>query len=251
MFRLPTLTGAVLFPAIAVAQPVQGLYFGGDVGANFADSMLSSQDTTKVTTNPGPLGLAALGWGFGNGLRAEIEGSYRSNSVSGIDTYRTNGLLEPLASSGGTAATYAVMANIEYDIPLHPFGLAVQPYIGAGMGYGWLNLNGVGGTGDGRFRLPGNNVFGPSPVAVSFGTAGALAYQAIVGASVPLHILPGLEMTAEYRYFGMARADVPVNRVALTTDTVNGAIPSNATRNGFEVQDSAVLLGVRYTFGAP
>jgi hypothetical protein len=31
----------------------------------------------------------------------------------------------------------------------------------------------------------------------------------------------------------------------------NGAVPSSATRNGFEVHDNAIALGVRYAFGAP
>jgi OmpA-OmpF porin, OOP family len=72
MLRKLLLGSFFLLPAIAVAQPLQGLYIGAGVGANFAGSMLSSQETTKVYTDPGPVGIAAIGWGFGNGLRAEI-----------------------------------------------------------------------------------------------------------------------------------------------------------------------------------
>jgi OOP family OmpA-OmpF porin len=245
------LSGAALLPAVAAAQTVQGLYVGLGAGANFAGDLLSSAKNTKLYTTVGPVGLVDLGWGFGNGFRAEIEGSYRSNSIAGISTRRGNGALDPLSNVGGNAATYAVMANALYDIPVHPFGLPLQPYIGAGVGWGWLDLGNAHGNGFATFRLPGDNtVNGPS--LVTFGTAGALAYQAMAGASVPLSILPGLSATLEYRFFGMASTDVPVNRVSTAVgDTVNGVIPSAATGNRFIVADHAILIGLRYSFGAP
>ncbi|MGD0106456.1 MAG: hypothetical protein ABSC06_20815 [Rhodopila sp.] len=46
-----------------------------------------------------------------------------------------NGLPEPVGNPGGIAATYAAMANLEYDIPLHPFGLPLRQYIAAGVGF--------------------------------------------------------------------------------------------------------------------
>jgi hypothetical protein len=64
MFRNLALAGVLLLPAVAVAQPIQGLYIGGDVGANFAGAPQSSQATTKIYTDAGPVGIAALGWGF-------------------------------------------------------------------------------------------------------------------------------------------------------------------------------------------
>jgi OmpA-OmpF porin, OOP family len=140
----------------------------------------------KIDTDLGPLGVIALGWGFGNGLRAEIEGSYRSNGISSIATLRTNGRTLPLTNASGSAETYAVMANFAFDIPVHRFGWPVQPYIGAGVGYGWLNFNNAQGNGTTTFHLPDDNTFGPGPDLVSFGSAGAFAYQAIVGMSLPL-----------------------------------------------------------------
>ncbi len=50
----------------------------------------------------------------------------------------------------------------------------------------------------------------------------------------------------EYRYFGTARADVPIDRVAAVGGAANGAIDLH---NGFEVHDNAIMLGVRYSFG--
>jgi OmpA-OmpF porin, OOP family len=88
MFRKLSLTGLFLLPAIAVGQPLQGLYIGGDAGANFVGTVRTEHAATNIHTDPGPVGIVALGWGFGNGLRAEVEGSYRSNSVSDISTLR-------------------------------------------------------------------------------------------------------------------------------------------------------------------
>jgi opacity protein-like surface antigen len=251
MLKKFSLAGVFLLPAIAVAQPIQGLYVGGNIGANFAGTLQSSHETTKINTDPGPVGILALGWGFGNGLRAEIEGSYRSNGVSGISTLRADGRTLPLSNVMGNVRTYAAMANIAYDIPVRPFGWPVQPYIGAGAGFAWLNMNNASGNGSATFHLPDDNTFGPGPDLVSTGSAGAFAYQAMAGVSLPISALPGLEATLEYRFFGTARADVPVNRVTTTGDEVNGVLPSSSTHNGFELLDHAVLIGLRYSFGAP
>jgi OOP family OmpA-OmpF porin len=249
MFRLPFLASVILFPAIAVAQPVQGLYLSGATGVNFMDSLQSSQASTRIDTSAGPMGLGAAGWGFGDGLRAEIEGSYRSNDIDGISTLRVTGAHRPLTDTSGNVGTSAVMANIAYDIPVQPFGLPIQPYIGGGLGYGWLDFGDAGGNGFATFHLPRHNTVNSADL-VSFGSGGALAYQAIVGASVPLSMLPGLDLTLEYRYFGTDRTDIPVSRVGTTGLVVNGAIPSSHTHNGFEVHNNSLAVGLRYAFDA-
>jgi OOP family OmpA-OmpF porin len=244
------LLGCFLLPVAAEAQPLQGLYVNLEGGANFAGDLLSANQTTKVYPDAGAVGLAAVGWEWGYGLRTEIEGSYRSNAISGISTRRLNGDLLPLSNTSGTVRTYAVMANIEYDLPIHTSEFPIQPYIGAGAGYGWLDLGNASGNGLGRISLPQGNTY-TGPTSVEFGSAGAFAYQAMVGASMPLHIIPGLTLTAEYRFFGMAEADVSVSRMAAnSTNLVNGATPSASTHNGFTEEDSAILIGLRYTLGA-
>ena len=247
MFRVSAMLGALFLPAIVSAQPVEGPYLSGGIGANFAQTFQSSQDATRIYTNPGPIGLAALGWRFGDGLRAEVEGSDRADSISGIATRRQNGLMVPLADIGGSARTYAILANLVYDIPLRRLELPVRPYIGAGLGYGWLDLDSAEGDGFGAFRLPRGNIF-TGPDLVTFGAAGAFAYQAMAGIAMPLHAVPGLELTAEYRFFGMSQAVIPVTRVTTTNDVVNGVLPSGMARNGFGLADNAVLIGMRYEF---
>jgi OmpA-OmpF porin, OOP family len=250
LLRRSLLTTVVLLPTIATAQSISGPYISGAGGVNFANSMLSANGSTKIDSAPGPVGLAALGWGFGNGLRAEIEGSYRSTSVNSISTLRTNFLLEPLANVGGNIGTDAVMANILYDLPTRSLGLPIQPYIGGGLGYSWSQSNGVNGNGFATFLLPEDNRF-TAPDDVHFGSASAFAYQAIAGVALPLPFLPGLDTTLEYRFFGTAREDVPVSRMASDGDLINGAIPSSATHNGFQEHDNTLMIGLRYSFGAP
>ena len=248
MPRASLLASLLLLPSLAAAQQPPGLYINLGLGASITDDLIAANTVTKVTTSIGPAGLVDFGWTFSHGVRGEIEGSYRTNALDAIYTRRASGGLLPLLSSGGSLHTYAVMANILYDIPLRPFGLPLQPYIGGGLGYGWLGFNDAGGGGYGTLPLAGGNTY-VGPTTVGFGSAGALAYQGIVGTALPLRILPGLEATLEYRFFGMARADVPVERMAANpTNTINGTVPSLATHNGFDYRNNTMLIGLRYRF---
>jgi hypothetical protein len=48
MLRLSLLAGLLLLPAVSTAQSLPGLYVSGETGVNFAGSLLSSGETTKV-----------------------------------------------------------------------------------------------------------------------------------------------------------------------------------------------------------
>ena len=71
-------------PLAAQAQPVSGLYVGAGAGANFMqESKFNALGYgAKIKTKTGWAAVGSLGWGFGNGLRAELEGNYRTNDVS-------------------------------------------------------------------------------------------------------------------------------------------------------------------------
>jgi OOP family OmpA-OmpF porin len=239
---------AILLSEVALAQPVNGLYLNLDAGINIAGNLQSSQTTTQVNTDVGPVGVAAVGWGFGNGLRIEIEGSYRSSGIDNIYTRRINGLLEPIGDPAGSVRTYAVMTNVAYDLPVHIPGLPLRPYVGAGLGYGWLDFGNAGGDELAIIRLPQGNTY-RGPVVVGFGSADALAYQAVAGVALPVRIVPGLETTLEYRFFGTTRADVSKSVVSTEAISVNGAVPAATTHNGFDLHDSTILVGLRYRFG--
>ena len=82
----------IAFPMAIRAQQVSGLYLGAGAGANFypnVETDIPATPTTvpvsmKVDTHVGFAGVASVGWGYGNGLRTEIEGSVRSNHVDSI-----------------------------------------------------------------------------------------------------------------------------------------------------------------------
>lgn len=78
-------------PSLARAQPIPGLYVGGQVGAKIMQqetttltSRLSSGDG-NLMTGPGPAASLSLGYGLGNGLRAEVEGSFRYRNLNARD----------------------------------------------------------------------------------------------------------------------------------------------------------------------
>jgi OmpA-OmpF porin, OOP family len=241
------LLGVVLLPAAAAAQSHSGLYVSIAGGVGVAGDMLSGDDTIRIRTSPGGLGLAGIGWGWDNGWRTELEGSYRFNPVAGLSIRRPDGEMVPLYGSSGTARVYATMANIAYDVPVPLSAFPIQPYLGAGAGYGWFRQDaGAYGT---AIAPQANDQ--AAPVLLRPGSAGAFAYQAMAGATMPLRFLPGLAIAMEYRFFGTARFDLPVFRSsAAGTNIFNATTPPNLAHTGFSEQDNAVLIQLRYRFGA-
>ena len=230
--RKALLAATVLaLPVAAQAQPVSGLYVGAGIGLNMLmetdvdlSGRFSSPRSATADFNYGYLGVLSLGWGFGNGVRAEIEGSYRSNE---IDTVSGAGLTSPRAS--GTAVSYGVMGNALYDFDLGPT-IPLTPYVGLGAGYIIQEYDGT--------RV----VSGSNNVSIS-DSQGRFAYQAILGAAFQLDaVAPGLALTTEYRFMG----------------TLGHEGSATATRGGTTERGSAewnnfnhsVLLGIRYAFNA-
>jgi outer membrane protein OmpA-like peptidoglycan-associated protein len=215
----------------AQAQPVSGLYVGAGAGINWlmeSDVELSrnfglgSGGNGNVDFDLGWGAVISLGWGFGNGVRAEIEGSFRENNVDSASGFTA--LTRPL-SAGGKARSYGVMANALYDFDLGP-GVPVVPYIGVGAGYIWhehANARVTGGNGAARID----------------GDDGNFAYQAIIGAAFPLNdVARGLALTAEYRFMGTLDPEI---------DATVGA-----ARGSAEVQNynHSIMFGIRYAFNA-
>jgi outer membrane protein OmpA-like peptidoglycan-associated protein len=231
-----TLLAAALVaaPAIAQAQPVSGLYVGAGVGANFLDNTNFS-GTWNSGAQPlvgegaefswGYAGVLSLGWGFGNGLRAEIEGSYRQNATS---SSKVNNSTYP-SGANGNATSYGAMVNVLYDIDLGSMLGGITPYVGAGVGYIWHQYSDVGN----RTSDTDNNFFN--------GTSGALGAQAIAGLSLPISAVPGLAMTAEYRFMMTAGHTMDSNTYQGTKYTANADV-DNANHS--------ILLGLRYAFNA-
>jgi OOP family OmpA-OmpF porin len=228
-------------PIAAQAQPVTGLYVGAGAGLNMlqqtdatltgaiAQGLTAAERQGNFEFEAGWGAVISLGWGFGNGVRAEIEGSYRENNINAVTGY---GLPAADMRGSGSARSYGVMANALYDFDLGP-AMPVMPYIGIGAGYVWHQY-------DARITYPA--VAGAATVLD--GDQGRFAYQAIVGAAIPLNdVAPGLALTAEYRFVGTLGHEIA------TRDTFNGAV---VARGNTEVDNfnHSLMLGLRYAFNA-
>ena len=215
----------VAMPLAARAQPVTGLYVGAGLGINIMQDQNVHTGGTfigsgNVGSDVGPTGVLSLGWGFGNGFRAEIEANYMANKISGA-----SGFGGGITSAGGWQQKFGGFVNGYYDFNgLVPW---VVPYVGLGVGYEGVNMKSA-------------SLYGPAGTAsVRNGTMGALAYQAILGAAYPIPAVPGLAVTAEYRFMGLVNAQ----RYDYTTTGGGGDVKYGGNYN------HSILIGLRYNFG--
>jgi outer membrane protein OmpA-like peptidoglycan-associated protein len=249
-FRL--MIGAALAAASFAAAPAaqaqftEGLYIAGGAGFSLLPNTGLGLDNAAVTGlaragygnqgtvgfAPGFAGVLSLGWGFGNGLRAEIEGSYRSNDTDG-----SSGVAGWAADGGisGRQESWGVMANVLVDlVQIGP----VTPYVGIGAGYvttDWAGVRGLSQNGALRMTVDDGN--------------GQFAYQIIAGLAFPLNFAPGLALTAEYRFLGTLQ---PSLRVRFDNPTTGAAVATGTTEP--DAYNQSVMLGLRYAFnggGAP
>jgi len=255
--RSALLAATVLaIPFAASAQPVTGLYVGAGVGVN-----ITQQENVKNLSAPvafplsagistvgsikggtGFAGVVSVGWGFGNGLRAEIEGNYRNNHLSGFNNSAAAGGL----SGGTTEQKFGGMGNVLYDFNgLSPW---VVPYIGAGVG--WLGVSEKYHASNFSAVTVGGSTFAPGAVGiVGQKTTSSFAYQAILGAAFPLpQIVPGLAATAEYRFLGTT-GNRSYSGTATATSTA-GVTSTAATNLSLgPTYNHSILVGLRYNFG--
>jgi OmpA-OmpF porin, OOP family len=203
------------------AQAINGPYVAGGAGINFLQDQNPKLSTPigvatgHSQSGVGPTVVLSTGWGFGNGFRAELEGDFIRNSTT--------------TPSSGELKTGA-MANVLYDfVGYVPY---VQPYVGLGAGYQWAfeqNSHGVG---------PGFTFNGPTSARSTF------AYQAIVGAAYPIASIPGLAVTAEYRFMGLEGS-----RSYGVSVTPAGGGPIHGSLTPRDDYNHSILIGLRYAFG--
>ena len=209
---------------------VTGVYIGAGLGTNYLDDSEAERRTT-ISFEWGYAAVLSVGYGFGNGLRLELEGNYRQNDVDTIDAGGVN-----LPRTTGTVRSYGLMVNALYDFVLGP----VVPYVGVGAGYVWHDYDGVGAQARSGANTAQLNIGG---------TNGAFGYQAILGMAFPIQAVPGLALTAEGRFMGTASEDVD-GRVNGTA-TVNGQTFRDRETIKFSSDNYnwSILFGVRYNFG--
>ena len=242
-FRKTLLAATLLaIPAVAQAQGwdprVRGFYVGAGGGANYLhgtdDSRTASSaegtDGLRTSTDWGYAAVLSVGYGFGNGLRLEVEGSYRQNDAARLGA-RGDVFGVPYNFNwnrvSGNVSSYGVMANVLYDFNLGP----VAPYVGVGAGYMWQNYDNFRGS-DGA----------PDSFDLLDDTSGAFAYQAILGAAFPIQSVPGLAITAEYRFMGTLGHEI-------SGRFVDGGVTQFNHKYDADSYNHSLLVGVRYNFG--
>lgn len=161
--------------SIANATTTKGLYVMGGAGANITQDQHNSSSfgaSTGIHSKAGFDGFAGVGYGYGNGLRAEVEGYYGRSFATD--------------SASGSSQSFGGFVNVLYDIDLKKhfnIDTFVTPYVGVGAGY-LVN----------QYNMS-------TPVRQIHGTQGSFAYQGIVGASFDTGV-PGLQATVDYRMVG-------------------------------------------------
>ena len=220
----------------ARAQPFQGVYLGAGGGYNYRDQINttyppypSTRTGLHLNSKDGFLGVGSIGYGFGNGFRVEAEGNYRQNDIRNL-----TGTPFPTSTTGRNH-TYGGMVNVFFDSDI---GLPwLYPYIGAGAGYELTYFDHV------QSETPSGAFYEANPR----GTQGKFAYQAIVGVSFPVPHVPGLSVTAEYRFLAVTPGDQYTTYGFVPTPG-GEAFERSKFKLGNQFNHSA-LVGLRYAFG--
>ncbi len=224
-------------PAAALAQPVTGPYVSLGAGGNIFQNQniknfdvpalgLASPDVGgHISTDADIIGSGAIGYGLGNGIRIEVNGDYFRNAQRSFGGVHATGFQE----------VYGGFVNALYDFDLTPFGMTgLSPYVGVGAGYGQVKFQ------NGTVSPYNSDVF-----LRNTSTDGDFAAQGIVGLAYNIAAVPGLALTAEYRF------------TAIPQDSNYHAqyfAPGVATRATFKTDglyDHAGLVGFRYALFQP
>jgi len=211
--------------AANAAEPVSGFYIGAAAGGNYMqDEPITgvkgfSPSNLNLTTDVGGVGVLSGGYGWGNGIRTEFELNYRYNGLHSV-TGKNGNSATFHGSNSGSEQKYGPMPSIYYDF--NGLSADIVPYVGLGAGYQeMMEKLSIDGTTKSK-------------------SEGAIAGQAVIGAAFPITSVPGLAITADYRFLYVAG-----NR----TYTANVAgHPSQSITLGNDF-NHAVLLGVHYAFG--
>ena len=151
----------------------------------------------------------ALGYRIFDNLRAEANLSYRQADVDKV----TSGAV--VLEGAGDASVLALMANVYIDFD---FGYAVKPYIGGGIGVGFIDVD-----------------KGSSNILIVDDEATEFAWNIMAGASY--RVLENIDLSLGYRYLGTTDPDLDATLVGFGTGKLNA-----------EITVHEVLFGLRYNF---
>ena len=213
----------LVFPGLANADSLDGVYIGLGSGANFmTDQNLRGGGHTGESV--GEIGVGSLGYSLGTDTRVELQADFRTNKL-----YKAASL-----HAGGNQEEFGGFGNVYHDFSNATI-LGMVPYIGLGLGYEQVSLaNGH------AYGTLGNS----AAYVKNTGTDGDFAVQAMLGATYALNDVPGLSLTAEYRF-----TTIPENLDFHGQGFGSGvAARSNAVTEG--TFDHAALIGIRYSFNS-
>ena len=201
-----------VLPVLAQADSA-GLYIGLGGGVSLPkDSDLNRPGfSSEANLETGWKGIGSLGYKFTNGIRSELELGYGENEVDSVSG---------VPAGPGKYAKFrhgSTMMNAFYDFNnLLPWS-AVTPFVGLGLGAGWLAVDSV--------NIPGTGV---EDRDVGF------AYQAMAGLNFDL--TDQLSANVGYRWFSIPSVELKAQNGA-SVDTEFGA--------------HMFMVGLRWSFGAP
>jgi opacity protein-like surface antigen len=206
-----------------------GAGFNASLDAHYSGVPGATSDKWNLDT--GGAGEVSLGWAFGNGLRLEGEADLLTNKVSGISD-------EPVpVRAGGLESKFGGFVNLMYDFRL---GLPIVPYLGLGIGGQEIEHD--------SFNISTPGFVFPEPVR-GHQVVGDFAYQGIAGLSYPIGWVPGLSLTAEYRFLGLLD---PQPSYRFDSFTAGDATPLGIGNVRFSSDyNQSVMLGLRYVLFAP
>lgn len=185
--KIPLVSAACLLSAMSqAATPIDGLYasvFGGYayVPNNVQKSQFGLR-FTDVTYQSGFDAGGSIGY-KNNPMRYEGEITYLNADVR---HFNVNGIRLP--NSNGYTNAILGMANVFYDFP--NFMSCLQPFLGAGIGYAWVEA-----------KLNSPNL--PTPTRFS-ATNNVFAYQGMVG--LTYNFAENYAINVGYRYIGTEKA---------------------------------------------
>lgn len=211
------------------AQADGSFYVGAEAGLNLVQKQtfniygagLGVDDGARISKaefSPGWLGGLNAGYAFENGLRPELDFSYRSNGFNKLD--RDPVLLFPGGRTkdvGGKETVSAGLFNLWYDFKL---GTQWRPYIGAGIGYAKLKVD--------SSHWDSTNLHGDSDSVTAYQGGAGLAFVYDEHWSTSL----------DYRYFATERGEFDI------LDNV----PDTRVKTKYRAH--SVMLGLQYRFGS-
>jgi outer membrane protein OmpA-like peptidoglycan-associated protein len=203
----------------AASYDPAGPYVGIAGGGSFLNDISPNGGgaDTKSQFGNGFVGLGTLGYDFGDGLSAEIEGGYRRSDVRGVRGEFPNG-------PTGALGMYTYMVNGLYEFDASRFGMesfGLVPHLGVGIGAAQARFDHAG-------FFNGNTLSGQDYV---------FAYQGIAG--VDYQLAPQVKLALDYRYLGTESG----------TFLSTGPLGSAPTRTS--IADQAVTIGLKFALYEP